>query len=152
MFRVFKREENLTLVDGKNNCKNKYILYNNREAKTYQHANNVGVKKSYLGLNLCKILRCIAGKWVMMPFCAFWWHFLAPVGTLCYFLAFFCIISVFWAFYSVLSWTRFVVIYALLWVKYFWLKPWVCKKVVFLHVCILTMSMKYLWNAALGTL
>ena len=73
-------------------------------------------------------------KWEMSQFCAFWWYFLAHFGTLCNFLAFFCTIWVFWAFYPVLSQIWFVVIYALFWVKLFWLKPCLCKKVVFLHL------------------
>ena len=62
----------------------------------------------------------------MSRFCAFWWHFLAHIGTFYYFLAFFCTIWVFWAFYAVLSRFRFVVVCALFWVKYFWLNPCLC--------------------------
>ena len=34
----------------------------NRDAKTYQCANNVDVTKSYLGKNLCQISRCFVEK------------------------------------------------------------------------------------------
>ena len=51
------------------------------------------------------------------------------------FCHFFGTIRVFWAFYAVFSQVRFVVIYAVFGVKYFWLKPCLCKKIVFLHVC-----------------
>ena len=85
----------------------------------------------------------------MSQFCVFGWHFLAHFGALCFFFAFFlhilefndtfwhffCTIWVFLAIYTVLSWIRFVVIYALFWVKLFWLKPCLCKKVVFFHLC-----------------
>ena len=58
--------------------------------------------------------------------------FFANFGTVFYFLDFFSLtISVFWAFYAVLLWIKFFVIYALNWVKLFWLKPWSFKKVVF---------------------
>ena len=60
--------------------------------------------------------------------------FLVHFGTLCNFLAFFCTIWVFWAFYTVLSRIRFVVIYALFRVNLFWIKPCLCKKVVFFHL------------------
>ena len=60
-------------------------------------------------------------------FCTFW-NFMLLFGI-------FCTIWVFWAFYAVLSQIIFVVIYALLRVKLFWLNPCSCKKVVFLHLC-----------------
>ena len=56
------------------------------------------------------------------------WHILKLYVT---FWLFFCTI---WAFYAVLSRIRFVVIYAIFWVKYLWLKPCLCKQIVFLHV------------------
>ena len=46
------------------------------------------------------------------------WHILELYVTLC----------VFWAFYAVLLRIKFVIIYAVFRVKYFWLKPCVCKK------------------------
>ena len=58
-------------------------------------------------------------KWVMSQFRTFW-NFM--------FLFFFFTIWVFWAFYAVLSRIIFVVIYALCRVKYFWLKPCLCKR------------------------
>ena len=64
----------------------------------------------------------------MLRFCAFGsilWHILELYVT---FWLFFCTIWVFWAFFPVLSWIRFVVIYALFRVKLFWLKPCLCKK------------------------
>ena len=66
---------------------------------------------------------------------AFLWNFLAHFGTLCYFLWFLCTIRVFLTFNAVLSRIRFVVIYALFRVIYFWPKPCWCKKKIFLHVC-----------------
>ena len=62
---------------------------------------------------------------------AFGGFFFAHFGTLCYFLAFYCPIWVFRAFYAVLLRFKFVVIYALFRVKLFWLKPWSCKKLSF---------------------
>ena len=50
-------------------------------------------------------------------------------------LTLFCTLCVSLAFHVVLFLIRFVVIYALFLVKYFWLKPCLCKKVVFLNVC-----------------
>ena len=81
-------------------------------------------KKSYLGKTLCKIYSVLLRKWVILRFCAFWWHFwwhfleccslrkwvilrfcafwwhfwwhfLKHFKTLCYFLVFF---SLFWSF------------------------------------------------------
>ena len=92
-------------------------------------------KNPISGKIFAKFYAVLSRKWVMLRFRAFWWHFLTHFGTLCYFLAFFGTIWVFWAFYAVLLRIRFIVIYALFWVKYFWLKPCLCKKIVFLHLC-----------------
>ena len=69
----------------------------------------------------------------MLQFCSFCWHFLAHLGTLCYFWHF-GTIWVFWAFYAVLSLIRFVVNYALFRVKYFWLKLCLCKIFLFFPI------------------
>ena len=75
------------------------------------------------------------GKWVMAQFCVLcgilfcmFWNFMLLFGN------FSPTIWVFWAFYAVLLRTRFVVIYALFLVKYFWLKPCLWTKIVFLNV------------------
>ena len=83
-------------------------------------------KNSILGKIFAKFYTVLSRKLIMSQFCAFWWHFLANFLTLCYVLSFFCTIWVFWAFYAVLSQVILVVIYALFWVKYFWLKPCLC--------------------------
>ena len=82
------------------------------------------------------ILRCFVAKVsyvvisrILIAFFGTFWNFI-------FLFVFFCTIWVFfWAFYAVLLQIRFVVIYALFWVKLFWLKPCSCKKVVFLHLC-----------------
>ena len=79
----------------------------------------------------------------MSQFLAFW-HILELHFTL-FFLAFCCTNWFFWAFYTVLLQIRFVKIYSLFLVKYFWLKQCLCKffVVVLLHVC-LTPSQEHL--------
>ena len=68
---------------------------------------------------------------------AFFGHILELYVT---FLSFVGTVWVFWAFYAVLSQIRFVIIYALFWVKIFWLKPYLCKTVVFFHLCTTVLS------------
>ena len=62
---------------------------------------------------------------------------LSNVAILCFLVAFFFahfktldpFFGIFFkAFFAVLSQLRFVVIYALFWVKYFWRKPYLCNK------------------------
>ena len=105
-----------------------------RDVKMYQRANNVGVKISYFGSNLCKILRCFVEKVsnvrilrFLVAFFWTFWNFMLLVGI-------FWTIWVLWAFYADLLQIRFVVIYPLLRVKYFRLKPCLCKKKLFLQV------------------
>ena len=62
------------------------------------------------GKIFAKFYAVLLRKWVMLQFCAFWWHFLAHCGTSCY-LWQFCNFWIFW----VLS--RIPVIYAVFWVK-----------------------------------
>ena len=109
---------------------NDNILWTNHQScKNVQRCKQCLCKKNpILGKIFAKCYAVLSRKWVMSRFRAFWWHFFAHFGTLCYFLAFFCTIWVFLAFYAVLSQIRFVVIYALVRVKYFWLKPCLCKK------------------------
>ena len=76
-----------------------------RDVKTCQRANNVVVKKFFLRLNLCKILRCFVKKVSNVAFCAFWRHFWHIYN--------FCTVLAFWAFYAFLLQIRFVVINAL---------------------------------------
>ena len=72
------------------------------------------------GQNLCKILRSFVEKVTIVAILrllvAFFCHILELYVT---FLAFFCTFWFFSAVYAVLSEIRFVVIYALFWVKYF---------------------------------
>ena len=89
------------------------------------------LKNPILGKIFAKFYAVLTRNWVMSRICAFWWHFFAHFGTLCYFLAFFCTIWLFWTFYAILLQSRFVIIYALLWVSIFWLKPCLCKKLSF---------------------
>ena len=72
----------------------------------------------------------------MAPFRVFWWHFWHILELHVTFWHFFCTSWIFWAFYAVFSRNRFVVIYALLQVKYFWLKPCLCKKKSCLFACL----------------
>ena len=89
-------------------------------------------KNPISGENLFKILRCFVEKvsnvaitrFLVAFFCKFW-------NCILLFGFFFLTISVFWAFYAVLLWIKFFVIYALNWVKLFWLIPCSFKKVVF---------------------
>ena len=46
-------------------------------------------KNPILGKIFAKFYAVLSRKWVMSGCCAFWWHFLAHFGTLCYFLVFF---------------------------------------------------------------
>ena len=101
----------------------------------YECANNVRVKKSYLRYNLCKILSCFVNKVSNVAILRFLMAFLGTFWNCMLLVGIFWTIWVFWAFYTVLLQIRFVVIYALFRVKYFWLKPCLCKKIVFLHVC-----------------
>ena len=55
-----------------------FIQWWNRAAKTYQRANNVGVKKNPIwGKIFAKFYAALSGKWVMAQFCTFWLHFFA---------------------------------------------------------------------------
>ena len=66
----------------------------------------------------------------------FFLAFLAHLGTLCYFLAFFCTIRIFLALYTVLLQITFVIIYALFLGKtFFGSNHLVVKKNVFSHFC-----------------
>ena len=115
-----------------------------RDAKTYKRANKVCVIFFILGKVFANFCAVLSRNWVMLRFRPFWWHFLATFGTLCYFWHFPPTICVFWAFYAVLSRVWFVVIHTLFQVKYFWLKQYLCKKkVVFLYVCDMTLTMCY---------
>ena len=83
------------------------------------------------------MLRCFVGKVSNGALLRF---LLAFFGTLQNFMLLFGIflntIWFFLTFYAVLSQIRFVIVYALFRVKYFWLKTCLCKKIVFLHVCL----------------
>ena len=82
-------------------------------------------KNPILGKIFANFYAVLSRKWVISRIRAFWWHFLAHFGSLCYFLALFCTIWLFWAFYAVLSQSRFVIIYSLFLVKL----------LVSLHIC-----------------
>ena len=107
-----------------------------RDAKTYQRANNDGVEK---------ILCCFVGKVSNGAISRF---LVAFLGTFWNFLLLFCIffytIWVFLTFCTVLSRIRFVVIYALFRVKSFWLKPCLCKKNC-LFACLVS-HFSWLWQ------
>ena len=65
----------------------------------------------------------------MSQFCAFWCHFLAYFVTLCNFLALFALFG------SLGPFMLFCCNFALFRVKYFWLKPCLCRKYCLFHVC-----------------
>ena len=81
-----------------------------RDAKTYQRANNIGVKNSILGKIFAKFYAVMSRKWVLSQIPAFWPTLLAILCfyveffvSLCYFMALFSLFFVFWAFYAVMS-------------------------------------------------
>ena len=69
--------------------------------------------KMFLGSKMSQILRCFVAKVSYVAISHFLEAFLSPFWNFMLFLAFFCDIGVFWAFYAVISRIRFVVIYAL---------------------------------------
>ena len=105
-----------------------------RHAKTYQRANNVGVKKILSGVKSLQNVRCFVGK---VSYGADLRFLVAFFGTFVNFMLLFWIffntIQVLLTFYAVLLRIRFF-FNALFWLKYFWLKPFLCKKIVFLHI------------------
>ena len=74
------------------------------------------------------MLSCFVKKVSDVAILRFLMAFFGNFGILFNFLAFFCTILVFWAFYTVLSQLQFVINYAYFRVNYFWLKPCLCKK------------------------
>ena len=70
----------------------------------------------------------LSRKLVMSRFCVFWVEFFGTFWNFMLLFCIFCTIWVFGAFYAVLSQVIIVVIFALFGVKYFWLKPCLCKK------------------------
>ena len=86
------------------------------------------------GENFSQILRCLVAKMSYVASLRFFVSFFGTFWNLMLLFCFFGTIWVFWAFCAVLLQIRLVVIYAIFWVKLFWLKPCSCKKVVFLHL------------------
>ena len=86
-----------------------WLIYFWQRCKNVQTCKQCSCKKNLIsGKIFAKFYAVLSRKLVMSRFCAFWWHFLAHFGSLCL-LRFFVRI-------------RFLVIYALFWVKYTWLK------------------------------
>ena len=88
--------------------------------------NNVCIKKILCLVkflqNLCCFVEKVSNGAILRFSVAFF--VVAYFGSLCYFLAFFLSHYLgLLGFYAVLSWIRFVVIYALFQVKLFWLRP-----------------------------
>ena len=88
----------------------------------------------------------------MAPFCVFWWHFLAHFGT---YVTFWHLFYIIWGLLGLLR--CFVANYIFcnlppFWVKYFLLKPCLCKKVVFLHVWVLVAFFVCYCNTSSGSI
>ena len=108
------------------------ICHYSRDAKTYERANNVCVKKILYRVNSLKNFTLFCQESEYCRACEIFgricWHIFFLFMLL---FCIFCTIWVFWAFYAVLSPIRYVVIYSLFWVNIFWLKPCSCKKLSF---------------------
>ena len=109
-----------------------------QRCKNVQTCEQCSCKKNPIsGKIFAKFYAVLSRKGVMSRILTFWWLLLAHFGSLCVFFWHFFSLTfwLFWAFYAVLSQSRFVLIYALFWAKLFWLKLCSCKNVVFLHLC-----------------
>ena len=73
------------------------------------------------------MLHCFVEKVSNVAISRFLVAFFGPFLNFMLLLGIFCNIWVFWALFAVLLQIRFVIIYALFWVKYIWLKPCLCK-------------------------
>ena len=113
-----------------------------RDAKMYEGANNVRVKCFLARVKRCFVTKVsyVANSRFFVEFVGTFWNFMLLFGF------FSLTIRVIWAFYAVLLRIRYVLIYALFWVKLLWLKPCPCTKIVFLHLWAQHFEIEWGWG------